>query len=246
MGACAFSDWAPPALNNSAISQQHDRPPCSEAIVWVASLWPQSSITVNTEKLDCIRVPGACSHQLLLLSGGPGSAWHNSGPEDSFFAILIGADHSSAKDQRGTGLYENYDCAIVIGDAIALIQFLRDLSADVGVLSAIFDADGNRKAGDEGVSVKIHRVPEDEAKGNKVWFYEIHGPEGFEFVRAPVNPEGVIEAHGTRTDGTNPDARYFRYAPVPDGNIYSGSRPNVRVDFMVFGYKPEDLLKRRI
>lgn len=130
----------------------------------------------------------------------------------------------------------------MIGDAIALIQLLRDMTADAGIVSAIFDPDGNRMSGDDSLAVIVRQL---EGEEGKAWFYEITGPEGYEFVRSPVNPEGVIEAHGTPSNETNPDARYFRYAPVPDGHVYgAGTRPNVRVNFMVFGYRPEQLLSR--
>jgi len=126
----------------------------------------------------------------------------------------------------------------MIGDAIALYELIRKMSSQASVLSALFDVDGTRLEGDENIGISLHPL-----EGNdNVWWYEVQPIEGYEFIRIPVNAGAVIESLGTPKDGKNRVADYFRYVSVPDGHIYGGTIVNVRVKFMVFGYRPTDLM----
>ncbi len=128
----------------------------------------------------------------------------------------------------------------MISDAIALYELLTKKWKDYKVISAFFDWKGNRIEGSENIEAEIHYfkdAPRDEA-----WFYSIKNYEDYVFLRIPVNPGSVVES--PVSDGKTPDANFFRYIKSPDGFVRNvGHWPNVKVDFMVIGYKPKDLLK---
>jgi hypothetical protein len=69
--------------------------------------------------------------------------------------------------------------------------------------------------------------------------------EDYVFVREPVTPSCAHELVGTVVGEAQPDSRFWRWiAPVLPGRIYGGSDPpNLKVDFLVFGYRPKALLK---
>jgi hypothetical protein len=126
----------------------------------------------------------------------------------------------------------------VISDAIALYDLVRRAYQGRNILSALFDADGKRLAGDERLAVEMHQL-----EGNPaVWWYSVAPVDDYHFIRIPVNAGAVVESLGTPQDQRNADAAYFRYVGVPDGRIYGGQIPNVRVSFMVAAYRPTDLL----
>ena len=124
----------------------------------------------------------------------------------------------------------------MISDAIALFELISKMRDRIETISAFFRWDGTRISGDEGIEV----VKNDQEDGT--WYYSIKEIDNYVFIRIPVNAGGVIEKIGSPA-GENPDSKYFRYIGVPDGRIYGGVLSNVKVDFMVFGYKPEDLLR---
>lgn len=66
--------------------------------------------------------------------------------------------------------------------------------------------------------------------------------EDYIFLRIPVNPGSVSESSGSVAGSINADSTYFRYVAAPTGMIVGPPQPNVRVGFVVVGYKPEDLL----
>lgn len=125
----------------------------------------------------------------------------------------------------------------MISDAIALYELLRGIRLEHRVLSALFDADGSRVEGDDELSVRVHQGAGDTNK----WWYETCGPTGYEFVRIPVNVGGVVESLGQAQGQGSRDSKYFRYVAAPDGRVH-GDLVNVRVNFMVFAYRPKDLL----
>ncbi len=55
-------------------------------------------------------------------------------------------------------------------------------------------------------------------------------------------PTPVQEAFGTIKGEFNPDSQFFRYIAVPDGRIYGGQLPKVKTNFLIYAYKPSDLL----
>ena len=136
----------------------------------------------------------------------------------------------------------------MISDAIALYSLIRDIyrGRKLKIVAALFDWEATRLEGDERVNVQFNR--EEEAHPDIVhgtpdrWWYCVEPFDNYQFIRIPVNAGGVIEDLGRLRDDSNCSADYFRYVAVPDGRL-RGSIPNVKVTFMIFGYRPSDLLE---
>ena len=124
----------------------------------------------------------------------------------------------------------------MISDAIAFYDLLTRKINEHKIISALFDYDCKKIYGDDKIEIEKHPIDD------KVWFYSVKDIEDYIFIRIPTNAGCVIESLGTQSESENADSKYFRYIAVPDGHIYGGTRPNVKVSFMVVGYKPKDLL----
>lgn len=125
----------------------------------------------------------------------------------------------------------------MIGDILAVYNFLKEEVDDAVVLSALFSDEGKRIEGDEKINVRILPVSEDK------WFYEIEPIDGYELIPFPVNPAVHVD-YGTAKDSKNPSTKFFRYVSTPL-SMYGGGEANVKVNFLVFGYKPSDLINKR-
>lgn len=136
----------------------------------------------------------------------------------------------------------------MIADAIALIQLVREVYSGYRkplIISALFDWKGKRIEGDKRLEVEVHYPYGELGPGADNWWYSVKPLEDYKFVRMPVNPGGVIEAVDKEdaadrmvVGAHSTDARYFRYVHTNPLREWV----NVRVDFMVFAYKPSDLL----
>lgn len=133
--------------------------------------------------------------------------------------------------------------ADTISAASSVWELLRTLRGVVGadVISALFKYDGNRIEGSSKIVVNLHPQAENPA----IWWYSVEALEDYTFIRAAVNPSAAIELVGTVAGEAQPDARYWRWvAPVLPGRIYGAESPaTLKVDFVVFGYRPKALLK---
>lgn len=79
-----------------------------------------------------------------------------------------------------------------------------------------------------------------------VWWFSVKNVPDYVFVRIPLVESCAHELVGLVPGEKQPDALYWRWiAPVVPGRIYGGGQepPNLKVDFMVFGYKPKALIK---
>jgi hypothetical protein len=127
----------------------------------------------------------------------------------------------------------------LVKSAWALLEYVR---ATVGaeVIAAYFKYDGTRIAGSEKIEIEYHPT---ESKP-QIWWYSVKSIADYVFVREPVNPSCAHELIGQVAGEPVPDSRFWRWvAPVLPGRIYDGEAPNLKVDFMVFGYRPKALLK---
>jgi hypothetical protein len=127
----------------------------------------------------------------------------------------------------------------MISDAIALYDLIRKIKHRHEVLSALFSWDGTRLKGDPRVVVKVRIGGVSE---QDLWWYEVEPVNDFLFLRFPVNPGSVVESAGRDPNEPTSDTKYFRYVSGPSGAVQGHPLSNVRVNFMVFGYKPDDLL----
>jgi len=122
---------------------------------------------------------------------------------------------------------------------LQFLNFVRNVRG-ANVIAGLFDPNGNLKQGDKRIRVLRHEDREDE--GSR--WYEVEDLEDYTFVRFPVVGSGIAELIGAKEEATNPEARYWRWVTqgLP-GRIYGGRAPNVRVDFVVVGYRPSALVK---
>ncbi len=128
----------------------------------------------------------------------------------------------------------------MIGDALALIEFLRKHYEEYQVFSALFDWQGKRIEGDEELTVE--KIPD--VGREDVWFYRVKGPKDYVFVHMPVVAGLYADYALGPKSSKNPDARLFRYVNTPLSSVQGGAS-NAIVDFVVYGYRPKDLLKAK-
>ena len=124
----------------------------------------------------------------------------------------------------------------MIADILSLIEFLKKNWRDYETISTLFSWNGQRIKGDRRILVDIINV---EGKEDQ-WFYRIKELKNYVFVIMPVIP--VYIDYGIERGDKNPDAKFFRFVTTPLSSVISGGSPNVKVDFMVIGYNPENLL----
>ena len=125
----------------------------------------------------------------------------------------------------------------MISDAIAFYDLLTKKINEHNIVSALFAWDCKRSYGDEKIEIEKHDIEDN------VWFYSVKDFEDYIFIRIPTNAGCVIETLGTSNGDKNADSKYFRYIAVPDGHTYgAGAFPNVKVSFIIIGYRPKDLL----
>lgn len=125
------------------------------------------------------------------------------------------------------------------------LEFIRGL-AGADAISTYFSWDGTRLDGDS--RIEVRRRP-GEANPDLYWWFEVLPVTDYVFTRHAVN-DVAIELVGILTgksvEHSAPDARYWCWvAPRPPGQIENvGTRqPNLRVEFIVVGYKPRALLR---
>ena len=120
------------------------------------------------------------------------------------------------------------------------LNFVRGIK-DTDVIAALFDQDGRLTDGNE--KIDVEKILTDRVD---IWWYKVKEVPGYVFDRIPLTASCVQEMAGCIQGEANPRADYWRwYAPERQGVIIDGSsRPtNIKVSFIVVGYKPKALLK---
>src|SRR5688572_22528040 len=108
-----------------------------------------------------------------------------------------------------------------------LVQFLSWVRRLRGAkpISAMFDPQGQRLAGDPRIEVERH-----EDKGGDpitTWWFEVKPIADYAFVRFPLIESGIQELIGKHPDEPNPHARFWRWVPtMPSGALAGGTRTN--------------------
>lgn len=131
-----------------------------------------------------------------------------------------------------------------VGIAQGLLQFLGYVRgvAGSGVISAYFQCDGTRLHGSEKIVVEKHPAPD----GDHVWWFSVKDESAYVFIRMPIIDSCAHELVGLVSGEKNPDSRYWRWvAQERQGVIVGGQHtpPNLKVDFIVVGYRPKALIK---
>ena len=127
----------------------------------------------------------------------------------------------------------------MISDILALYQFVDKGLLNASILKGVFSWDGNKKNGSAEIAIRLHGNPQTD----KYWFYQVLPYKNFTFVPFPTNP-AVHFDFGIANSDKNPNADYFRFVSSPLSKVMSGGEPNVKVDFIVLGYLPEDLIDK--
>jgi hypothetical protein len=125
--------------------------------------------------------------------------------------------------------------------AQGLAQFVSFLRGVMGadVISAYFSAEGTRLFGSERISVTVHNEEEG------IWWCSVDELDEYIFLRMPVIESCAHELVGTVAGEKNADARYWRWVPPsPPGAVVGGKWLNVKVDFIVVGYRPRALIRQ--
>ncbi len=123
----------------------------------------------------------------------------------------------------------------MISDVLALVDFVNRLADQAAIKVAYFDGDGTKISGDPDVNVDVIST-----NVSTTWYFKVQTVAGYEFLRYPIHPEGVIEQNGKLTDQTY-DASIFRY--IPAGRMSATGFANVRTPFVIHGYPVSVLLR---
>lgn len=121
------------------------------------------------------------------------------------------------------------------------LNFIRGIK-DTDVIAALFDQEGKRTDGSDKIEVlKIidERRPD-------IWWYTVNEVSGYVFDRIPLTSSCVMEEAGYIFGEMNPHAALWRWRGFERMNsILNGTNdpPNIKVSFIVVGYKPKALLK---
>lgn len=127
----------------------------------------------------------------------------------------------------------------VVQGTAQLTKFLMDIN-DTSVISAHFRWDGTRLHGDERIKV----VRQEAQNTNTVWWYYVEEIPEYTFIRAPVIESCGYELAGQLVGDDVPNALVWRWvAQEEQGVICNPGAPNLKVDFIVTGYRVEALIK---
>lgn len=121
----------------------------------------------------------------------------------------------------------------MISEVLAFLKFLEETKLQWDVKVAHFDGSGKLLSGDKDISLSITKINE------SVFYFHVMPIDGYTFLRYPVSPSGVQEDLTALNDGTY-SSEHFRYIRI--GRLSANGHNNVRVPFIVYGYKTSTLL----
>ena len=125
--------------------------------------------------------------------------------------------------------------------ALQVLSYIKDIS-DTNVISAFFRWDGVRVEGSERIEIEKH--PQEGQ--DDIWWLSVKEVPEYTFVRMPVIESCVQEIVGQMEGEKNPDTRFWRWIPQARSGVIVGGQytpPNVKVDFLIIGYRPKALIK---
>ena len=120
---------------------------------------------------------------------------------------------------------------------LEFLGFIKGV-AESNVISALFRSDGSRIEGSEEIVIETHTDDRPD-----IWWFEVKELEDYTFIRIPTIESCVDELAGSVKGEKNPDARFWRWVVrARQGTIVGGDPPNIKVDFVVVGYRPKALI----
>lgn len=133
----------------------------------------------------------------------------------------------------------------MISEAIAMVSLIRSIyreRKEQKYVGALFNWRGERISGEPEINLDVFLGDSDD----RIWWFQPREFEDYQYIRMPVNAGAVYEVLRRTRDELNPRVDVFRYIPsVPPGVFHSNAYevPNANANFMVFAYRPEDLLR---
>jgi hypothetical protein len=128
----------------------------------------------------------------------------------------------------------------IVTGGLHLLEFVRGITGS-DIISALFDVDGKRTSGSE--QIEVAKIP---GHDESIWWYAVKPVPDYIFTRMALIPSCVQEIAGRVAGEKNPDATYWRWIAMErQGMITDSSQspPNIRVSFLIIGYKPQALIK---
>lgn len=122
-----------------------------------------------------------------------------------------------------------------------ILNVARTLKS-AGIISALFDEEGNRTDGSD--KVEVLKITDE--RRPDIWWFTVKEVPGYSFERIPLTPSCLLESAGNINHEMNPNAKYWRWhGPEDTRTLYNGtsSPPNIKVSFIVVGYKRKALMK---
>ena len=122
-------------------------------------------------------------------------------------------------------------------------QYLNFLRGVVGadVISSYHRYDGTKVEGAKQIEIELSPTEKDE-----VFYFNVKPLHDYVFVRFPLNSAGCEEEIATVKGQALPDPNIWRWMQsARSGTLVDGRYrpPNVKVDFVVVGYRPKALIK---
>ena len=127
----------------------------------------------------------------------------------------------------------------LVKSAYETLNFIRGITG-TDVISALFRHDRTNVEGSKDIIVNLHP----DSKNKAIWFYSVEPIDDYIFIRTPLIESCALEIIGQEEGKSQPDARYWRWVATGlPGRIYGGDSVNLKVDFIIYGYKPKALIK---
>lgn len=119
------------------------------------------------------------------------------------------------------------------------LNFVRGVAGS-DIIAALFDEEGKRTDGSN--KIEVERLP---GERPDIWWYRVKEVPNYVFDRIPLTASCVQEMPAKLSNEQNPHANIWRwYGMERIGTIVDGTSPsNIKVSFIVMGYKPKALLK---
>ena len=129
----------------------------------------------------------------------------------------------------------------IAGGVVQFLDFIKSIAGS-NVISGYFKYDGTKVEGSDKIVVELHPFE----KCKEVFWLSVRALEDYAFVRIPINESCVHELIGTKGGEKLPNPRYWRWVAKPPPNVIVGGNytpPNVKMDFIVIGYRPKAIIK---
>jgi len=132
------------------------------------------------------------------------------------------------------------------GRAVDGLRFLALVKEQFSgeVIAAHFDPHGRRLSGSAAITVRTADLTGNDAQ----WYFYVEPVAGYAFIRFPLIDGAIAETLAKHSGSPNADSRLWRWIPAEvrsPANAQGAHAPddnNVLVEFIVAGYRPDQLV----